>query len=99
MNVKISDYLCNEQPTNLYKHCWLERKPFLTDKKYNNEVSGTQEINKEIRERHEAVMAQIMSGDTSNIPGTMYNVYQCTLVLGWSVFPLNLYSITFIFFV
>ena len=37
--------------------------------KLQAEILNHQEINKEIRERHEAVMAQIMSGDTSNIPG------------------------------
>jgi len=37
--------------------------------KLQTEILNHQEINKEIRERHDAVMAQIMSGDAGNIPG------------------------------
>lgn len=37
--------------------------------KLQAEVLNLQEINREIRERHDSVMAQIMSGDTGNIPG------------------------------
>jgi len=37
--------------------------------KLQGEIVNLGDVNKELKERHEAIMAQMMSGDTSNIPG------------------------------
>merc|ERR1712013_903789 len=37
--------------------------------KLQGEIVNLGDVNKELKERHDAIMAQMMSGDTSNIPG------------------------------